>query len=194
VSDIGSDDLSARGLQRRERRGLMSLSSTDTVPWVSQDATRGLVLVALGIIGLAFCWWGASGEANWHHQYGWLGGAIASTALAAVGVTGWLLAGFRNVRLAKRELFTELRAQGLLDDDDDVTDGGTTTTTTTTITSTTTAPPAGSLTMVEYVASPSMSRFHRPGCPLIARKPEVDVVSPAEIHRRGLQACGMCIR
>jgi hypothetical protein len=148
---------------------------------MSDDATRSSSIVVLGLVGLTICWWGASGQANWHDQSSWLAGAVASTALAAVGTSRWLMAGLRNVRLAKRELFAELGAQGFLEPG----------------VRTAEASERGTSTAdraAEFVASPTMTRFHRPECILVRNKPQVAGLSPREIHDRKMRECGVCVR
>ena len=66
-------------------------------------------LDAVGALGLAGCWFGASDEPNWHHQIPWVVGGVAATAVAGAGVVHWLLRGQRTIVTVSAQLWDEIR-------------------------------------------------------------------------------------
>lgn len=138
-------------------------------------------MVGLGALGTGVSWYGASGEARDGDQIPWLTLGVAATALAALGLVGWLLTALRQVRLASRHVVAtvvwehRLRQSAAQPGDSVVQTIGSDA-----------APGA-------YVTAPTMTRYHRPGCQLVVAKPQVGVTSPGEIAQRGLRSCGVCL-
>ena len=157
-----------RALVRRSRRRPARPENL----WQTTDAVRATVIGAIGAVGLGLCWYGSAGEDRWREQLPWLIGAIAATVVGSLGMVSWLLSGFRALRAeewaAKREIRTVLVTGRAV-------------------------PPVGlpGGEPASFVTAPGMTRFHRPACPLVARKPVTAVTQPTPLDS-GLTACGVC--
>jgi hypothetical protein len=82
----------------------------DPAPWRRRDALVCGLLGVLGIAGIVACWFGATDEAIWRDQTGWLTGAILCTGLVVLGGGLWVLIGLRRVRQGFRDLRRDQRA------------------------------------------------------------------------------------
>lgn len=144
---------------------------SDPLPWRRLDLVVCGLLAVAGIAGLVACWFGATSEAVWREQTGWLIGSIFCTGLVILGGGLWVLIGLRRVRQGFRDLRRDQRsALGL--------------SRSRTATVAAAAPPAD-----ELVTVGQMTRVHRPGCLLLRGKQTV-AVPPVELanYRR----CGVC--
>jgi hypothetical protein len=89
-------------------------------------------------------------------------------AISGIGLSSWLIAGTRNVRLVQRDVLAELREEHL--------------------------PRSESSPAIDTEAlvwAPGMTRLHRATCPLVAGK-AMRVISVGEVADLGLRACGVC--
>lgn len=142
------------------------------LPWSARDVTRLTRLTGVGALALGVGWYGASGEAREVDQLRWLTLAIAATALAALGMVGWLVTGFRNVRIAARALSADIGLEcgaWELDPIAPVSDPGT------------------------RVSSAVMTRYHFPSCQLVQGKEGLFELQPTDIVQRQLTPCGVCV-
>lgn len=129
-----------------------------------------LCLVGLGAIGLGACYVGARNADRWSEQLAWLAGGIFACAVGALGMVGWLLAGFRVVRAEIRVATAWVQAQGVRIE----TQGGG-------------LPPSDG----SPVIGPGMHHFHRPQCPLVKSK-AVHAVPAGDLLSEALAPCGVC--
>jgi hypothetical protein len=144
---------------------------SDPSPWRRRDAVLCGLLAALGIVGIGGCWFGATDEAVWRDQTGWLTGAILCTGLVVLGGGLWVLIGMRRVRQGFRDLrrdqraalgLTRVRAAGAADD------------------------PAADGTLV---TAGQMTRLHRADCILLRGK-AAQPVPATDVDSYG--RCGVC--
>jgi hypothetical protein len=127
------------------------------------------MLAATGVGGfiLLAAWYGASGAVEPRHQIPWLDAAAGGLIVAAAGMAAFL----RLTRQALAERLARLQ-QGVED-----------------------RRPANRIRQPQpaaaFVASGVMTRYHRPGCPLVTGK---DVAAGSrEAHEdRGRRPCGIC--
>jgi hypothetical protein len=145
----------------------------DPLPWRRRDMLLCGLLAVLGVAGVVICWVGATDEAIWRDQTGWLTGAILSTGLVILGGGLWVLIGLRRVRQGFRDLRRDQRAAlGL-----------------TRVRTGAVAATIADSAEVELVTSGQMTRAHRPDCLLLRGKQAV-AVPPAEAANYG--RCGVC--
>lgn len=141
-------------------------------PWRRRDAVLCGLLGVLGTGGILGCWFGATDEAVWRDQTGWLIGSIFCTGLVALGGGLWVLIGLRRVRQGFRDLRRDQRvALGL------------------TRVRSAAAPDAAPEAIGDLVTSGQMTRGHRPECLLLRGKQAV-AVAPAELAN--YERCGVC--
>jgi hypothetical protein len=146
---------------------------SDPLPWRRRDMLICGLLAVLGVAGLVVCWVGATGEAIWRDQTGWLTGAILSTGLVILGGGLWVLIGLRRVRQGFRDLRRDQRtALGL-----------------TRVRTGAVAATIAETSDVQLVTAGQMTRAHRPDCLLLRGKQAVPVL-PAEAAKYG--RCGVC--
>lgn len=144
----------------------------DELPWRKRDLVRVAVLVVLGAVGLGLCYFIVSGEPDPATQLRWTVGAIGATAIGALGMVGWLLAGVRAVRAEKRVVVEELLLRNAP------------------LARSQPAPRAAGGASV-FVSASNMTKYHGPDCPL-ARSKSLHEVTVDEIARAGLAPCGVC--
>jgi hypothetical protein len=145
-------------------------------PWEARDLIRLLWISSIGVVAIAVCWYGSSGEPNFHRQIVWLAGGVGGLVVAGFGMVGWLLAGLRNVHRETFELMDVIRVERLhhspaidgFDSEDDVSDA-----------------------VDGYVIGAAMTRVHRGSCPLVKGK-SVGPISETDIARLDLAKCGVC--
>jgi hypothetical protein len=133
------------------------------------DLLGSAVLAGAGLAGLVVAWCGGSDQADWPDALPWASLAAVATTVAMLGLVAWLVTGFRRVHRLRREVLPALHAQ--------VGTRGAAV-----------APAAGS---AGFVTAEGMTRFHQPGCPLVAGKP----VRPLPVDgfgASGLVPCGVC--
>ena len=151
--------------------------AAEDFPWDVRDVFRLLWTTAVGLVVITVCWYGSSGEANFHRQVVWLAAGIGGLLIAGFGMIGWLLAGLRNVHREVFDVVDTIRVERLhqtldLNLDDEIDADG--------------ADEVGG-----YVIGASMTRVHRRDCPLVKGK-SVGPISEADIERLGLDKCGVC--
>jgi hypothetical protein len=150
--------------------------AAEDYPWDTRDFFRLLWVTCIGAVAIAVCWYGSSGEPNFHRQIVWLAGGIGGLLVAGFGMVGWLLAGLRNVHRETFELMDVIRVQRLhhspevdgFDADEDMSEAAD-----------------------GYVIGASMTRVHRGSCPLVKGK-SVGPISEADVARLDLAKCGVC--
>jgi hypothetical protein len=141
-------------------------------PWVLAEQIRLAQLVAVGAVTLLVGWFGLSGTLVLSRQASFLAIALGGLLLSSAGLSIWLLAGLRAIR-ARRVLVRE----GLLMLREELTQ-----------------PAAGDTLVHEgatLVAAPSMTRYHRPSCPLVEGK-SVTALSLVGHVKAGRLPCGVC--
>jgi hypothetical protein len=140
-------------------------------PWRKADLLGSAVLGGAGLAGLVVAWYGGSDQADWPDALPWASLGAVATTVAMLGLVAWLVSGFRRVRRLRREVLPALHAHvGARR------------------VAQTVAPTAGS---AGFVTAAGMTRFHRPGCPLVARKP-ARPLAVDEFRACGLVPCGVC--
>ena len=156
----------------RTRAAAQRRSLTSVTPWRARDAGRSLVLAVAGLVGIGFCWYGASYQSTLRNQIGWILGSLLATATFVLAGVLWLLVGFQEVRRGDRELDLDKHSvfglagepapseqQSLLQDAD------------------------------QFVTGTGMARAHLRSCLLVKGK-QVDVVEGARLP--ALRPCGVC--
>lgn len=148
--------------------------SMPSLPWSTRDVTRLTRLTGAGALALGVGWYGASGEAREVDQLRWLTLAIAATAFAALGMVGWLVNGFRQVRIAARANSADIAKEYMSWAVDpslgaQVSEPGT------------------------RVSSAAMTRYHYPNCQFVQGKEGLSELHTADIVQRQLTPCGVCI-
>jgi hypothetical protein len=142
-------------------------------PWRRAHGLVTSVIVAIGCALAVVSWVGLSGENTFREQSGWLVLAVFAAVISAIGMSVWLLIGFREVRCGEREIVAEVRrrradreqARRAL---------------------------AGPLVDREaLVTTDQMTRFHWADCRLVRAK-AVTVVTRDQAAERNLQECGVC--
>jgi hypothetical protein len=78
--------------------------------WGLHDLRRLIRMLALSATGIVIAWLVASGTTDLSRQETAVAGGIVATAVAIVGLTGWLLAGMRTVRELREEAVHDMRA------------------------------------------------------------------------------------
>jgi hypothetical protein len=139
----------------------------DDAPWRTGELVRVGVVCAAGLIGVAVAWYGASAQADWPDTLPWASLGAAAVTVAMLGLVAWLMAALRRVRRLRREVMPWLEAA--------VSTPGITATVRT-------------ARGADFVTVGGMTRFHRPGCPLVAGKP----VRPLTIEDARISALGPC--
>jgi hypothetical protein len=132
---------------------------------MSGNALRGATITnaaALGLITVA--WWGASAGVRVGQQLGWAAVAVSGLLVAGTANAGFLLAARRTLRQRSRQ-FVPDAVNNVAPTAED------------------TSRPCDT-----PVASPSMTRYHRPSCPLVRGKE----VHPATRSVEARMACGIC--
>jgi hypothetical protein len=137
-----------------------------------------------GLIGLASCWYGISGEANYNNQVGWLVGAVGALVFSAFGIVGWLLSGIREVHREMIEVITVIRTENLHQPLELPADSFA-------VSLSAAAPATAPAKDLTFVTNASMTRVHRPGCQHVIGR-VVEEIEPTELARRGLTFCGVC--
>ncbi|MGQ0624834.1 MAG: hypothetical protein ACT4PP_09355 [Sporichthyaceae bacterium] len=125
--------------------------------------------LALAVIGLAVGWLGVSDTVELDSQARWFAVGILALIVGGLGVLSWLLAGLRNVAIARREVLTETdrRYPAPIAAAADVSAG-------------------------VYGSVAGMRRFHTLDCLMLTGKQLV--TADAAGHRAaGLQPCGICL-
>ena len=142
-------------------------------------AVAYVAVVAVGGL-IAAAWWGASGDADEGRQLNWLGLAVAADAIIGVIVAAWLIVGYRRVALRRRFLLAGVAADPArsLAPEADAAAGGKG--------PVPAAPPGGA-----FVRGARMSRYHRPGCHLVAGK-ELVAAGASEHEAAGCRPCPVC--
>ena len=125
------------------------------------------MLVVVGVLAallLALSWWGAAQEVRLARQFRWMAGGVMSIVVLGVVSATWILEGRRAVSRRRRRWMAEQRRRLA-------------------------APPV--TTAPVLVAGERMTRYHRPGCELVAGK-AASVASRREHERQGRRPCGVC--
>jgi hypothetical protein len=153
-------------------------------PWLASELIRSGSFALIGLIGLASCWYGASGTANYEAELPWIVGAVGSLVFSACGMVGWLLAGFREVHHAIDDVLTTIRVENLHQTIDEPLDA--------LAVAYAYQTPREPVTIASgYVTNGSMTRVHRHECPHVHGR-AVEQIEVEEIERRGLTYCGVC--
>ncbi len=138
-----------------------------SAPWRAPHLLLLAVTTGGGLLLVMASWVGASGSVELGHQVAWSNVGAAGVIVLGTGNVVWFLAGRRAVGELRRAMLANLRRD--LGDANDV------------------AAPA-----TELVASESMARYHRAGCPLATGKSTVRA-SESEHRTAGRKPCGVCL-
>ena len=145
---------------------LRAASARSFGPWSPEHAVGVLVGNLVGLVLIVVGWWVSERQATPGAQLGWLNVSVAGLGVAAAANGLWLFRGRRAMSLALGFVF------GRVDDGDTPADGA-------------------SPTASAPVALDGGSRFHRPGCELIADKPVITASTTAHEHV-GRRPCEVC--
>ena len=145
-----------------------STGSARLAPWTGRDAAVAAGAGGLGAVTLVAAWAGASGATTLAQQTGWISTGIGGILFASVGGSYWFLQGRRTVSRRRRAWIVGERNRRAANERRAVgTDGA------------------------QFVAGVSMTRYHRPGCPLVSGKPVL--ADAREAHEQGgRRSCGVC--
>lgn len=140
-------------------------------PWRTADLLGSAVITGAGLTGVVGAWYGGSDQADWPDALPWVSLGSVAITVAMLGLVAWLVSGFRRVRRLRREVLPALHAYA----------------------GTRGAAAAGAQASgsAGFVTAAGMTRFHRPGCPLVAGKP----VRPLPVNTpegSALVPCGVC--
>jgi hypothetical protein len=141
------------------------------MPWRVADVMRFYVTTLLAVMVIAIAWWAASGTANVSTQSAWTAVAIGGLIIAGTGNVFWLLAGRTIVAVRRRQLvgFPETTPRAVAPE--------------------AVAPPLADTG--KLVATKSMTRYHRPDCPLAVGK-DARVATLEAHQKKGRRPCGVC--
>ena len=137
-------------------------------PWNRRNVTGFAVATALGAALLGASYLGVSSEVQLKGQVPLLDLGIVGLLVATAGGVGWLAAGIKAVRVRKAAAVALVRSR---------------------FDSVEVAGPAGP--GEGFVAAARMTRYHRPGCSLVAGK-DVSAATRAEHSAAGRRPCGVC--
>jgi hypothetical protein len=137
-------------------------------PWDRRNLVGFAVPTALGAGLLGASYFGVAAEVHLKNQVPFLDLGIAGLLVGTAGGVAWLAAGLRAVRLRKAAAVAMVRSR---------------------FSAAGTVGPAGA--SEGLVAGPRMTRYHRPGCPLVDGK-DVSAAALAEHSAAGRRPCGMC--
>jgi len=143
----------------------------DDAPWRAGELVRVGVVAAVGLIGVAVAWYGASAQADWPDTLPWASLGASAVTVAMLGLVAWLMAALRQVRSLRREVMPWLE----------------TAVSTPSISSTVQTAPGA-----DFVTAGGMTRFHQPGCPLATGK-LVRPLTIEEARASALDSCGVCV-
>lgn len=146
---------------------------TSLAAWTSDAVVRLLTLNGLAVAALLICWYQTSGEVTAHEQLVWMNVGLAGLGLSGLANAAWLLRG--------RQAIGAARVAWLPDDAvrprDPIPPA--------------TAPVEATITDVPVVIGRQMSRYHRPTCPLVAKRP-LWAESRADLEQDGFVPCEVC--
>lgn len=160
-SELGSGALSLERVVRRESRGIP--------PWTSNELTQVVISNAVGLVLIAVSWYQVAGQLTTRDELAWLNVGVVGIAIAGVANAMWLLRGRRNIGLARVMVLPDVppRAKTAWDDrlSEDLDNSP--------------------------VAGATMTRYHRPSCPLVEGK-SVRAGSRRDHERAGKLPCELC--
>ena len=141
-------------------------------PWRLGDVLRLYAGSAIGAIVLLLAWWGTSGSIVLSTQVTWLAAGVGGLLVAGAFNTAWLVSGRRTLGQRQQQLLERWATS----------DAG---------------PVAGAMRSHDgaapsvVVSSPTMTRYHRADCPLVAGKDvaPIDSTADEDLERR---PCGVC--
>ena len=144
-----------------------------SVPWRPGELVVLYVAIVLGVVLVLLAWLEVSGAAQLHSQVRWTNVGVAGVIVLGAGNLFWLLRGRRAIGELRAFVLPRVSAV---------------------TTVSTKASPASATSSRDdrvLVAAAAMTRFHLPGCALVAGK---DVVASSEAthRRRGRTPCGVC--
>ena len=140
-------------------------------PWQRRNHIGFALCTALGAGLLAASYFGVAAEVQLKDQVFFVDLGIAGVLVGTVGGVRWLAAGLRAVRVRKAAAVALVRSRFVPAQ---------------------TAVTAGSAGSAEgLVTAARMTRYHRPGCPLVAGK-DVSAATSAEHSAAGRRPCGVC--
>jgi hypothetical protein len=142
----------------------------DDAPWRTGELVRVGVVSTAGLIGVAVAWYGASAQADWPDTLPWASLGAAAVTVALLGPVAWLMAALRRVRSLRREVMPWLEAA---------------------VSTPNIGPTVPTAPGADFVTVGGMTRFHRPGCPLVTGKP-VRPLTIEEARASALEPCGVC--
>lgn len=154
----------------------IELAMCEESPWRKGDLIRAAVITGLGLLVMGISWYGCAGRLYWNDQLSWIAFGVLGTVVSALGMTSWLVAGFRAVRAEERLMMSEL---GI----DVLTPLGSL--------APTTSVGAGQSNRERFVTAPDMTLFHLPACPAVRGKDVGALAALRAVDRR--QPCQICM-
>lgn len=138
--------------------------------WTTQDLVAVVVANVVGVVLLAWAWWVTSGSDTPDAKLAWLNVSALGVAVAGVGNGWWLARGRRQVVAARVAVFSRAVPASARAVPGSV------------------PLPVGDAVLL---AAPGTSRYHRPGCPMVAGK--AAAAAPRRAHERaGRRPCEVC--
>lgn len=142
------------------------------MPWTIPQVLFAISSTGIGALLVTIGWFGASGQSRPSDQLGWFALAVCGVGAQGVGVGAHLLNGRRSIgsrlEVLQFSIWNGERVPALAAGVD--------------------TPRAGADSLV---AGATMTRFHRPACPLVQRK--AVATEPLRRHvERGRRACAVC--
>jgi hypothetical protein len=140
-----------------------------TVPWRLGDLYLVIGSAIIGIVLIAMARVAVRDQPSLATEVRWMNVAVTGVIVLGTGIVLWLLAGRRAVGDLRRHLLAQLHAAQAAP---------------------TSRHPLDSPSTSEFVTAARMTRYHSPGCLLVAGK-STEAVTPAQLDR--LHPCGVCI-
>ena len=139
-------------------------------PWTAKQRLLLGVLLAVGVAGLIAGYVGTSGTLRVSRQVAWINVTGVGLLISGAGIIFFLTAARREIGRRRLSLFGDVAG-------------------TTTVDVTTAAGPAAA---GDFVAAPTMTRYHRSDCSFVEGK-QVQAANAASHRQNNRKPCGVCL-
>lgn len=149
------------------------------VPWAPEDGLRALAISGVCAAALAIVWVGASGEAIFNKDTGWLTAGVAILLVQLYGLASFVTRGRRAIGLRRSRLLPDALAGEVILSSSSAwlsssSEGG-----------------SSDARNGGVVVVPGIDLFHMDGCPMTAGRATVRQ-APAKAQGSGLRPCNIC--